>query len=52
MKRYKDHEIGELVRNLCKIEKEPEWLEFKCNNKDPKLIRSAGGIDRIGDRLP
>ena len=38
MKRYKDSEIEELVRNLCKIEKEPEWLEFKCNNKDPKLI--------------
>ena len=38
MKRYKDHEIEELVRNLCKIEKEPEWLEFKCNNKAPKLI--------------
>lgn len=38
MKRYKDSEIRDLVINLCKIEKEPEWLEFKCNNKDPRLI--------------
>lgn len=49
MKRYKDYEIEELVKNLCKIEKEPEWLEFKCNNKDPKLI---GGIAKYEPSHP
>ena len=38
MRKYSNSEIAELVKNLCSIEKEPEWLEFKCNNKDPKLI--------------
>lgn len=38
MKQYKDIEVIELIENLRKIEKEPEWLEFKCNNKDPRLI--------------
>ena len=42
MRNYKDKEIIELIENLLKYKKEPEWLEFKCNNK---------GFDMIGEYI-
>ena len=30
--------LQSLVRELVKLPTETEWVEFKCNNKDPQLI--------------
>ncbi|MBS3955068.1 MAG: transcriptional regulator, partial [Methylomicrobium sp.] len=31
-------QLANLLRELCKLPKEIEWVEFKHNNDDPKLI--------------
>jgi len=38
MEKYKDAEIIDLINNLRSYEKEPEWVEFKLNNKGDDLI--------------
>lgn len=30
--------LRSLVRELAKLPDETEWVEFKCNNKQPKMI--------------
>ena len=30
--------LQSLVRELVKYPDETEWIEFKCNNKDPQMI--------------
>jgi ATP-dependent DNA helicase RecG len=30
--------LAGLVRELCKLPRETEWLEFKTNNEDPREI--------------
>ncbi len=30
--------LQSLVRELSKMNSETEWVEFKCNNKDPERI--------------
>lgn len=30
--------LQSLVRELVKLPTETEWVEFKCNNKEPQLI--------------
>ena len=30
--------LQSLVRELIKVPSETEWVEFKCNNKDPQMI--------------
>ena len=30
--------LESLVRELVKLPKETEWVEFKCNNKKPQMI--------------
>ena len=30
--------LQSLVRELAKLPSEVEWVEFKCNNKDPERI--------------
>lgn len=30
--------LQSLVRELAKLTDETEWVEFKCNNKDPERI--------------
>ena len=30
--------LQSLVRELIKYPDETEWIEFKCNNKDPQMI--------------
>ena len=30
--------LRDLVRELCALESETEWVEFKRNNADPKII--------------
>ena len=30
--------LQSLVRELAKLSDEVEWVEFKCNNKDPERI--------------
>ena len=31
-------QLTSLLRELCKLSKETEWVEFKHNNADPKMI--------------
>ncbi len=31
-------EYDGLLRELCKLDQETEWVEFKCNNKNPEQI--------------
>ncbi len=31
-------QLANLLRELCKLPKETEWVEFKHNNDDPQLI--------------
>jgi|GEM_PF-6298597 len=31
-------QLANLLRELCKLPKETDWVEFKHNNDDPKLI--------------
>lgn len=38
MNKYSDKEVADLIINLAKNKKEPEWLEFKCNNGKPETI--------------
>jgi ATP-dependent DNA helicase RecG len=30
--------LSSLLRELCKLSKETEWVEFKHNNGDPQMI--------------
>jgi ATP-dependent DNA helicase RecG len=30
--------LKSLVRELIKLPNETEWVEFKCNNKNPQMI--------------
>lgn len=30
--------LRSLVRELAKLSDETEWIEFKCNNKQPQMI--------------
>lgn len=30
--------LRSLVRELAKLSDETEWVEFKCNNKQPQMI--------------
>ena len=30
--------LQSLVRELAKLPDETEWVEFKCNNKQPQMI--------------
>ena len=30
--------LAGLVRELCKVPRETEWVEFKVNNSDPQTI--------------
>ena len=30
--------LKSLVRELTRYTSETEWIEFKCNNKDPQMI--------------
>lgn len=30
--------LQSLVRELTKLPSETEWVEFKCNNKEPQMI--------------
>ena len=30
--------LQSLVRELAKLSDETEWVEFKCNNKQPQMI--------------
>ena len=32
------HQLQYLADELIKLPKENEWVEFKTNNKDPKMI--------------
>ncbi|MEX4039512.1 ATP-binding protein [Haemophilus influenzae] len=32
------HQLQHLADELIKLPKENEWVEFKTNNKDPKMI--------------
>jgi hypothetical protein len=40
--------LAGLVRGLCKLPRETEWLEFKVSNGDP-LVRLIS--DTVGDKL-
>lgn len=31
-------QLANLLRELCKLPKETEWIEFKLNNDDPQMI--------------
>ena len=37
MERTKEY-FQNLIRELAKLPQEVEWVEFKCNNKDPERI--------------
>ena len=37
-----------LVRTLCKLPTEVEWVEFKCNNADPERIaKYISGLSNV-----
>ena len=38
MLNYTDRDIIDLVHKLRSKGKEPTWVEFKCNNKNPEMI--------------
>ncbi len=38
MLNYTDRDIIDLVHKLRSKDKEPTWVEFKCNNKNPEMI--------------
>lgn len=49
--------LQSLVRELAKLPDETEWVEFKCNNKQPQMIGEYIVYERgqfliIGAALP
>lgn len=51
--------LQSLVRELAKLPDETEWIEFKCNNKQPQMIgeyisalsNSAALCERVVDLI-
>ena len=43
MARSKEY-LESLVRELAKLPTEVEWVEFKCNNKEPERIAKFNNI--------
>lgn len=43
--------LQSLVRELAKLSDEVEWVEFKCNNKDPERIaKYISGLSNSAER--